>query len=187
MKQFTKHTIETAPEASKEILAKTKEQNGVISNLFKYMAGSPAALEGYSDLSKTFFAKTSFTPGEQNLILLASSVVNQCQYCIAAHTRGAKQNGIPSKNINEIRKQLPVTDKKLNALVTFTEKITVNRGHLEASDLDAFYNAGFSPEQVMDIIVGVSLKTMSNYINHVTENIISEDMEPFAMGEEIED
>jgi alkylhydroperoxidase family enzyme len=55
--------------------------------------------------------------------------------------------------------------KKLNALVTFTEKITVNRGHLEASDLEAFYNAGFSPEQVMDVIVGVSLKAMSNYIN----------------------
>ena len=114
-------------------------------------------------------------------------MVNQCQYCIAAHTRGAKQNGIPSKIINEVRKQLPVSDQRLNALVTLTEKITVNRGHLEAPDLAGFYNAGFSPEQVMDIIVGVSLKAMSNYINHVTENIISEDMEPFAMGKEIED
>ncbi|WP_370514555.1 carboxymuconolactone decarboxylase family protein [Formosa sp. L2A11] len=68
--------------------------------------------------------------GEQNLILLSSSVVNQCLYCIVAHTRGAKQNGIPSKTLN----------------------------------------AYFSPEQVMDVIV--SLKVMSNYIKHVTENII---------------
>jgi AhpD family alkylhydroperoxidase len=77
------------------------------------MAGSPAALEGYSNLSKTFFAKTLFTTGEQNLILLSSSLVNQCQYCITAHMRGAKQNGIPSKTINQIRKQLPVTDEKV--------------------------------------------------------------------------
>jgi len=187
MKPFTKHTIETAPEASKEILTRVNEQNGAISNLFRYMAGSPAALEGYSNLSKTYFAKTSFSTGEQHLILLSSSVVNQCAYCTAAHTRGAKQNGISSQTINEVRKQLRVTDERLNALVTLTEKMTEARGHLQASDLDAFYNAGFSPEQVMDVIVGVSLKVMSNYINHVTENIISEDMQPFAVGKEIED
>lgn|GEM_PF-3489351 len=82
---------------------------------------------------------------------------------------------------------MPVSDERLNALVTLTQKITVDRGHLEAADLSTFYNVVFSPVQVTEAIVGVSLKVISNYVNHVTENIISEDMEPFAVGKEIED
>ncbi|MEZ7498521.1 carboxymuconolactone decarboxylase family protein [Flavobacterium sp. Arc3] len=186
MKQFIKHTIESAPEESKESLQNAEKKYGMLPNLFRYMAGAPAALEGYTSLFNTF-AKTSFTTGEQHLILLAVSVVNDCAYCTAAHTRAAKANGIPSLLLNAVRKQQTLPDARLNELITLAQKITVTRGNVEAKDLEAFYNAGFSPENVMEIIVGVSLKTMSNYINHITENIINEELEPFAVGNEIED
>lgn len=186
MKTFTKHTIESAPEASKDLLKYGEKKYGMLPNLFRYMSGAPAALEGYTSLFN-IFSKTSFTTAEQHLILLAVSVVNDCAYCTAAHTRASKANGMPSSVLNAVRKQKTVDDPRLDTLVNITQKLTTSRGHIEAEDLNAFYEAGFSPENVMEIIVGISLKTMSNYINHVTENVINEALEPFAVGKEIED
>ncbi len=186
MQQFIKHSIESAPEASKELLKYGEKKYGTLPNLFCYMAGAPAALEAYNSLFK-IFSKTSFPAGEQHLILLAVSIKNECDYCTAAHTRAAKANGIPSSVLNAVRKQKAIGDQRLDALVNLSQKLTVTRGHVDASDLSAFYDAGFSPENVMEIIVGISLKTMSNYINHVTENVINEALEPFAVGKEIED
>lgn len=186
MRSFTKHTIESAPEESTELLQYGEKKYGMLPNLFRYMAGAPAALEGYINLFNTF-SKTSFTTGEQHLILLAISVVNKCDYCTAAHTRAAKANGISSSVLNAVRKQQTVADERLNVLVDTAQKITETRGNIDAADLETFYNAGFAPENVLEIIVGVSLKTMSNYINHVTENIINEELQPFAVGKDITD
>lgn len=186
MKQFTKHTIESAPEESKELLKYGEKKYGMLPNLFRYMAGAPAALESYVDVFN-IFSKTSFTAGEQHLILLAISVVNHCDYCTAAHTRAAKANGIPSSVLNAVRKQKELEDTRWNILVKTAQKLTVTRGNIEIEDLELFYNASFSPENVMEIIVGISLKTIGNYINHVTENTINEVLEPFAVGKEIED
>ncbi|SFA81639.1 carboxymuconolactone decarboxylase family protein [Algoriphagus aquimarinus] len=186
MKKFVKHSIESAPEESKELLKYGEKKYGMLPNLFRYMAGAPAAIEGYVGLFNTF-SKTSFTTGEQHLILLAVSVVNDCAYCTAAHTRASKANGMPSSVLNAVRKFKEIADPRLNTLVATTQKLTRTRGEIDAKDLETFYNAGFSPENVMEIIVGISLKTMSNYINHVTENIINEELEPFAVGKEIED
>lgn len=186
MKQFIKHTIESAPEASKELLEYGEKKYGMLPNLFRYMAGAPTALESYIDLFNTF-SKTSFTGGEQHLILLAISITNTCDYCTAAHTRAAKANGISSTILNAVRKKNVLEDQRLNILVNTAQKIVETNGNIDTEDLDRFYNAGFSPENIMEIIVGVSLKTISNYINHITENVINEQLEPFAVGKEIKD
>ncbi len=186
MKEFTKHTIESAPEASKKNLEYEQKKYGMLPNLFRYMAGAPATLDAYINLSK-IFNDTSFSVGEQHLIMLAVSVVNKCDYCTAAHSRASKFNGIPSSIINAVRKSKEVSDERLAALVTISQKITVNRGNIKAEDLNDFYNQGFTPENVMELIVGISIKTISNYINHITENIINDELQPFAVGKEIED
>ncbi|WP_298425503.1 carboxymuconolactone decarboxylase family protein [uncultured Kordia sp.] len=186
MKKFTKHTIESAPEDSKSNLQYGKNKYGMLPNLFRYMSGAPATLDAYISLSK-IFNDTSFSVGEQHLIMLAVSIVNKCDYCTAAHSRAAKANGIPSRIINAIRKEKQVTDERLSALIEITQKITVTRGNIEAEDLDAFYKQGFSPENVMELIVGISIKTISNYINHITENVINDELKPFAVGKEIVD
>ena len=186
MKEFIKHTIESAPEASKENLEYGQKKYGMLPNLFRYMAGAPAALDAYINLSK-IFNDTSFSVGEQHVIMLAVSVVNNCDYCTAAHSRAAKANGISSTIINAIRKRKEVPDARLSALVTISQKITETRGNIEGEDLSAFYSQGFTPENIMELIVGISIKTISNYINHITENIINDELKPFAVGKEIED
>jgi len=186
MKQFTKHTIESAPEASKENLAYGQKKYGMLPNLFRYMSGAPATLNAYISLS-SIFGDTSFSTGEQHLIMLAVSVVNKCDYCTAAHTRASKANGISSAILNAVRKGKEVPNARLAALVEIAQKITVTRGNIEAKDLESFYEQGFSPENVMELIVGISIKTISNYINHITENIINDELQPFAVGKDIDD
>ncbi|GAA3626015.1 carboxymuconolactone decarboxylase family protein [Flavivirga jejuensis] len=186
MKQFIKHTIESAPEASKDLLKYGEKKYGMLPNLFRYMAGAPAALEGYVNLFNTF-SKTSFSGGEQHLVLLAVSITNECDYCTAAHTRAAKANGISSSILNAVRKKRVLEDDRLNTLINTTKKLTETRGNIDAEDLNKFYDAGFSPENIMELIVGISLKTIGNYINHVTENIINDELQPFAVGKEIGD
>ena len=155
-------------------------------NLFRYMAGAPAALEAYNNLFNSF-SKTSFTPGEQHLILLSVSVINNCDYCTAAHTRAAKANGMLSSILNAVRKQKILSDTRLNTLIETAQKITYTRGNITRDDLTDFYKEGFSPENVLEIIVAISLKTLSNYINHITENSINDALLPFAVSNEIED
>lgn len=186
MKKFTKHSIESAPEDSKANLEYGQKKYGMLPNLFRYMAGAPATLDAYINLSK-IFNDTSFTVGEQHLIMLAVSIVNKCDYCTAAHSRAAKANGIPSVIINAVRKDKAIPDERLSALIEITQKITVTRGNIKAEDLDSFYKQGFFPENVMELIIGISIKTISNYINHITENIINDELKPFAVGKDIED
>ncbi len=150
------------------------------------MSGAPTSLEAYINLSK-IFSNTSFSVGEQHLIMLAVSVVNKCDYCTAAHTRASKANGISSTILNAIRKQQKIKDARLAALVEITQKITVTRGNIETEDLKLFYQQGFTPENVMELITGISIKTISNYINHITENVINNELQPFAVGKNIED
>lgn len=186
MKEFTKHTLESAPEAAKANLEYGQKKYGMLPNLFRYMAGAPAALDAYINLSR-IFGDTSFTVGEQHLIMLAVSVVNHCDYCTAAHTRAAKANGIASGHLNAVRKGKELADERLNALVKLAQKITLTRGNISKDDLEAFYQQGFSPENVMELIVGISIKTISNYINHITENVINDELKPFAVGQEIDE
>ncbi len=184
MKQFIKHTLESAPEEAKANLEYGQKKYGMLPNLFRYMSGAPATLDAYINLSK-IFNDTSFTAGEQHLIMLAASVVNKCDYCTAAHTRAAKANGISSTILNAVRKGKEVPDSRLAALVEITQKITVTRGNIGAEDLASFYEQGFVPENVMELIVGISIKTISNYINHITENVINDELRPFAVGKEV--
>lgn len=185
MKKFTKHSIASAPESSKANLEYGQKKYGMLPNLFRYMAGAPATLDAYINLSK-IFNDTSFSVGEQHLIMLAVSITNKCDYCAAAHSRAAKTNGIPSAIINAIRNGKEVPDKRLLALIEITQKITITRGNINAEDLESFYKQGFSPENVLELIVGISIKTISNYINHITENIINDELKPFALGKDIE-
>ncbi len=185
MKQFTKHTLESAPEEAIDHLQYAEKKYGMLPNLIRYMASAPPALEGYMNLFNTF-SKTSFSAGEQHLILLAVSIVNQCDYCTAAHSRAAKAAGADIGMINTIRKGVKTGDSRIDTLIAFTKLIVEKKGFIEKENLEEFYAAGFEPENVLEIIVGVSLKTLSNYINHITENVINEELKPFEVGKEIE-
>ena len=171
---FAPQSIASAPEASKPILENIQKGFGFIPNLMATFANNPTVLEGYLALDGVF-EKGSFTPVERQLILLAASVENNCNYCIAAHSTIAKGFlKAPADLVAAVRSNSAIGDKKLSALVTLVKEIVRERGYASSDSIDAFIAAGYSKEQVMELLLGVALKTISNYLDHISPATIDQ-------------
>ncbi|MBB6429922.1 carboxymuconolactone decarboxylase family protein [Algisphaera agarilytica] len=168
MSSFTNHSIESAPAASKPILEGAKAAMGFVPNLFAGMAEAPALLEGYTTLAG-IFDKTDLTETERQIILMTNNRLNGCTYCMAAHTSISQGAGVPADVIESLRDGTPIADPKLEALRQFAEVINETRGWPSEAQLDAFLDAGYTRQTVLEVILGTSLKVLSNYTNHVAE------------------
>jgi uncharacterized peroxidase-related enzyme len=153
---------------SRPLLDKVKKGFGYIPNLFAAFANSPVLLEGYLSLDAAF-EKGSLTATERQLVLLAASVVNECDYCVAAHSTVAKRMlNAPSAIVSAIRRGTVVPDARLNALVNLTKGLVAGRGRVAAATIRAFLDSGYRPDQIGEVLVGIALKTLSNYTHHVS-------------------
>lgn len=168
MTDYVFHTPETAPEAARPILAKAQQKLGFVPNLYAGLANAPAALEAYIAISG-YFDQTSLTPAERQIVLLAVSVANGCEFCVAAHSMIAKKMaGVPEDVVTALRAgQLPA-DAKLAALTAFACAVVQERGWVgEHPSFAQFLAAGYSREQALEVMLGVTQKTLSNYANHL--------------------
>ena len=156
------------PANSKPFLDKVHKAFGFTPNLFAAFSNSPVLLEGYLALSVAF-DKGTFTSTERQIILLAASVANDCLYCKAAHSTLLKgMLKVDPEIVSAVREGLPILEPKLDALVNLTREMVIERGHVSEETLEAFFDAGYRHEQVAEVLVGVALKTMSNYTNHLS-------------------
>src|SRR5262249_1721442 len=115
------------------------------------------------------FEKGSFTPAERQLILLAVSVENRCPYCTAAHSTIAKAFlSVPAEIVSAIRNGTPIPERKTSALAQLTREIVRERGFVKDETIEAFLSAGYRKEQVMELLLGVALKSISNYLDHIS-------------------
>ena len=168
MTDFQIHDLDTAPEKSKPLLEGSLKGLGFIPNLHGVMAESPAHLQAYQTLHG-LFQQTSLSTVEQNVVWLTINVRHNCHYCVPAHTVIAEGAGVPAEVITALRDETPIPDARLEALRTFTLAVTDKRGEVSQIDLDAFFDAGFTREHVLDVILGLAQKVMSNYVNHVAQ------------------
>jgi len=173
MPVFPVITLDNAPEASKPLLENTQQNFGFVPNLIGVMAQSPALTEAYLTISG-IFSNSGLSPTEQQIVLLTVSHFHECRYCMAAHTAIASMQSIESEVIQAIRDDLPIADKKLQALRIFTKRVVENRGWLPECDINDFINAGYQESHVLDIIVGIAQKTLSNYTNHLANTPLDE-------------
>jgi len=159
--------VETAPEKSRPFLEKIQKSFKFIPNLFGVFANSPVLLEGYLGLEGVF-DKGSLSAVERSIVLLAASVENSCKYCTAAHSTVLKAFlHVPSEVVSAVRSNLPLPDPKLNSLVVLTREIVSERGHVGAQTIENFLAAGYRKDQILEVLIGVALKTMSNYLDHI--------------------
>lgn len=165
---FKIHTLDTAPEESRRDLAGVQQKYGRVLNLFAATAESPAALRAYLSLSE-IFQRTGLSAVEQQIVILAASVANKCEYCVGAHSRGAKMAGVSEATISAIKQHQPLEDRKLEGLRRMVTAIVEQRGWVADDEVQAFFAHGYTRSQLLDIMVGVSMKTLSNYINHIVD------------------
>ncbi len=168
MSQFKVHTVDTAPEQSVAFLQGAQQAFGFVPNLIGVLAESPAVVEAYLTLAK-IFDKSSLSPVERQVAILSISRVNECDYCMAAHSAIASMQKVPADVIQALRNDKPIADEKLEVLRTFATTVIEKRGWLSDDDVAAFLSAGFSQAQVLEVVLAASLKTLSNYTNHMAE------------------
>ncbi|WP_165856379.1 carboxymuconolactone decarboxylase family protein [Marinobacter sp. JSM 1782161] len=179
MTDFTMHDKQSAPEASKALLEKSEKGFGRIPGLHAIMADAPGVLDGYQQLHQLFL-ESSFNNDEKTVVWQTINVEHACHYCVPAHTGIAKKMGVSDEISNALRDETPLPDDKLEALRTFTLAMVRKRGNVNGEDLSAFYDAGYEKHHVLEVILGLSQKVMSNYINHVADTPLDDAAKPFA-------
>lgn len=161
-------SLQTAEGRTKEVLEAGKKSAGGIPNMYAGMANAPALLDTYLHGYQLFRSESGFTPAEQELVFLSIARVNECTYCVAAHSfiAGAVSK-TPEQAVQAVRNDAPIADAKLAALSTFTQTMVSSRGKPTPDQLAAFLEAGYSENNVLEIILAIAVKTISNYSNHV--------------------
>ena len=166
--KFQVHTIETAPEAAKQDLQAAKQAFGFLPNLLGVLAEAPIALKAYIELTG-LLEQASLSSVEQELMMLAGSFANECGYCMAAHSTSAKMAKMPAPILEALRAGHPLPDPKLEALRSFTADMVNSRGRVSDERIQEFLGAGYTRQNVLEVVFAVAMKTLSNYANHLTE------------------
>ena len=175
---FTPLSVETAPEKSRPLLANIQKAFKFIPRLFGVFANSPVLLEGYLGLEKAF-EKGSLSAVERQIILLSAIVENNCGYCTSAHATVLKAFlHAPAEVDSAVRNDKPVSDSRLQALVVLTKEIVRERGHVSGQVMDNFLAAGYRRDQMLEVLIGVALKTMSNYLDHISPTELDAAFQP---------
>ena len=177
---FPLHSRDSAPEDSRGVLAAMRNKFGFDLNLFAMLATSSKALKAYTGVNE-IFARSSFSPLEQQVVLLSVSHYNGCDYCVAAHTTGSLRQGLPEEAVRAAAGGREISDPKLEALRQFTHKMVDQRGELKEGELEAFLAAGYTSENALEVITGIALKTISNYANHLMDTPLDEPFEANAV------
>ena len=139
---------------------------GFVPNLYAAYANSETALENYLNFAN---AKTSLKAKEKEAVNLAVSEVNGCTYCLSAHTAIAKMNGFTEDQVLELRAGKASFDTKFNALASLAKNLTETRGKADQNTVENFFDAGFDKGNLIDVIVLVGEKTISNYVHNTTD------------------
>jgi uncharacterized peroxidase-related enzyme len=168
---YTPATIESAPAETHALLEAVNKQLGVVPNLFRLVANSPAALEGYLGLSGAL-SKGKLAAPTRERIALAVAEINGCDYCLSAHTYlGKNLAKLDDAEITANRNGAS-NDPKADAAVRFAADVTRERGHVAEAALHKVRAAGYSDAEIIEIVMHVALNTWTNYINEVAKTDI---------------
>ena len=151
--------------ANQAIFDKLKSSLGTVPNLYATLAHSEHALGSYLAFQN---AKSSISGKAREIVNLVVSQVNGCEYCLAAHTMIGKMNGFTDEQILEICAGKASFDAKFDALARLVKNIAVNRGHADQALVDAFFAAGWTKANLVDTIVVIGDKTVTNYLHATT-------------------
>lgn len=160
--------LDTASPGERAVLEKARAQVGFIPNMYGVMVNSPGLLETYLDGYDRFRRDSGFTPAEQEVVFLTISRDNDCEYCVAAHAMLAtKVSRVPPAVTDAILSVTPIPDRRLATLSAFTSRLLDSRGLPTIAEVQAFLNAGYSERQVLEVILAIAVKTLSNFANHL--------------------
>lgn len=150
---------------AKDLLDAVKAKMGLVPNLTRALANSPAALKSYLDFSGAL-AGSSLSARQREQLALAVAEVNACGYCLSAHTLIGGKLGLKEEQVLDARRGL-ADDAKTAALLKLAQRIVLERGHVKDADLRAAREAGVTDGELAETVAVVALNLFTNYFNHV--------------------
>lgn len=175
-------TDESAEGNAKELLDAAKAQMGFVPNMYRTMANSPGYLSTYLHGYKAFREGSGFTPQEQEVVFLVLSRENNCEYCTAAHSMLAdKVSKLDAGSLDAVRAGKPIADAKLNVLAEFASHALDTRGMITRDNANTFLSAGYTEQQILEVILAISVKILSNYSNHIFHTDVDEVFAPYKI------
>jgi uncharacterized peroxidase-related enzyme len=166
MVQFTVPTREDVSPANQAIFDHMQSAFGMVPNLYATFAWNPTALPDYLALQNR---QSTLSAKEREVINLVVSQVNDCKYCVPAHTAVAKMHGFTDNEVLEIRRAQVSFNTQYDALAKFVKETTINRGRPSEKAAEYLYEAGYTKEQVIDIMMVIGDKIISNYLHNFTQ------------------
>jgi alkylhydroperoxidase family enzyme len=167
-----------APDESKPYLANTKASFGMIPNLEKTMAAEPTLLSVYS-FAWDKFDESPFSKIEQQVIYQTVNFENECNYCVPWHTVLSKNAKMPQDVIDALREGTQIANEKLEALSEFTRRLVHSRGKITQGQLDAFFQHGYEEKHALAVVLGIAIKTMSNFTNSIAETPLDKEVQAY--------
>jgi AhpD family alkylhydroperoxidase len=179
MPTYQIHTIASAPEKSKPALEWLQQAFGVLPNLPAVIANSPKLINSLVGLFQQVHS-IGLTEPENQIVLLTDAVTNSCMYAVAFHTALALQQGISSEETDAIREGRVPSDMRFAALSTLAKTLIEKRGHLSEQELDSFIAAGFTKEQILEVIAIVAASTITNYAGTIANPPLEDPFRQYA-------
>ena len=165
MTTFAVPTRDEVAPANQAIFDNLQKGIGFVPNLYAYFAKNNTALQDYLAFQNR---KSTLSGKEREVVNLVTSQINNCRYCQSAHTALGKMNGFSDEQIIEIRKGAASFNPKLDALAKFTASVVENRGHAAVEAVEAFFEDGYNEANMIDVVIVVGDKIISNYIHNIT-------------------
>jgi len=179
MTAFPIHTIDTAPEGSRETLVQVKEALGMVPSLAAGMAESPTLLRAFF-AARDIYAQGTLSPIDIQVLSLTNAFENGCEWCMAFHSTGALRDGLSKDALQDLRAGRAPQDPRLRALSDLSRTMVRNRGAVGEHDLEAFYAAGFSRAQALEVVLGAGFSVMANFSGHLVHAPLGPVLEAYA-------
>lgn len=179
-------TDEQADGLARDLLDGAREKLGFVPNMYRGMAINPGLLSTYLHGYDHFRTQANFTPPEQEVVFLTVSLANGCDYCMAAHSMLALNvSKLSEDHTQALRDGKALSDPKLEALRRFTHHMWQTRGLPSKAEAEAFKAAGYTDTHVLEIILALAVKTISNYANHVNHTEVDDAFAPYAVDKTV--
>ena len=171
---FTLHDETTAPPEAKPHLEATRKAFGMIPNLERVLAEAPPLLELYVQGEQLLEERTALSDVEVHVVMQQANVENNCTYCVPWHTLLSRQAGVPEDVIRAQRDDTPLDDPKLETLRRFARSMIHHRGHPPEEDVQTMRDAGYDHRQILEVVLCLAVKTISNYTNGIAHTPLDE-------------
>lgn len=179
MSRMRIHTVESAPAGSRPVMEQVQQMMGAVPNLAAGMAEAPTFIRGFFTL-REIYTQGTLTAPEIEALSISNARENGCNWCVAFHTRSARANGLSDGAITALRAGELPEDPRLRAMVELSRELIRKRGNVSPEVLQAFYKAGLTPAQALEVVLGSAFSLLANFAGHLIDPPLDEGLKPFA-------